>query len=148
MDDVNVSHLGPSNSTQQLTIPGATYMDLQNRTRQSQSPSPIAEYAPLNLQTRSWEMAKKNVTVEKIIGKGAFGQVAKGTAIELPFRPGETTVAIKMLKGNIFLSCFLVLAKLLRCMDRNEMFLLLYFIRLLYHWDCREEVKLSIRRKS
>ena len=103
MDDVNVSHLGPSNSTQQLTIPGATYMDLQNRTRQSQSPSPIAEYAPLNLQTRSWEVAKKNVTVEKIIGKGAFGQVAKGTAVELPFRPGETTVAIKMLKGNTFL---------------------------------------------
>ena len=100
MDDVNVSHLGPSNSTQQLTIPGASYMDLQNRTRQSQSPSPIAEYAPLKRQTRSWEVAKNSVTVEKIIGKGAFGQVAKGTAMKLPFRPGQTTVAIKMLKGN------------------------------------------------
>ena len=100
MNDVNASHLGPSNSTQQLTTPGATYMDLQNRASQLQSPSPIAEYAPLNPRTRSWEVAKNNVTVEKIIGKGAFGQVAKGTATELPFRPGETTVAIKMLKGK------------------------------------------------
>ena len=103
MDDVNASHLGSSNSTQQLTMPSATYMDLQNRTRQSQSPSPVAEYAPLNPLTRSWEVAKSNVTVEKIIGKGAFGQVAKGTVMELPFRPGQTTVAIKMLKGNTFL---------------------------------------------
>ena len=103
MDDVNASHLGPSNSTQQLAIPGATYMDLQNHTRQAQSPSPIAEYAPLNPQTRYWEVAKNNVTVEKIIGKGAFGQVAKGTAMGLPFRPGQTTVAIKMLKGNTLL---------------------------------------------
>ena len=103
MDHVNASHLGPRNSTQQLTMAGATYMDLQNHTRQSQSPSPTAEYAPLNPRTRSWEVAKNNVTVEKIIGKGAFGQVAKGTAIELPFRSGETTVAIKMLKGNTFL---------------------------------------------
>ena len=78
-------------------------MGLQDSTRQSQSPSQIAEYAPLNHKTRSWEVAKDNVTVEKIIGKGAFGQVAKGTAIELPFRPGQTTVAIKMLKGNTFL---------------------------------------------
>ena len=106
MDDVNASHLGPSNSTQQLTMAGATYMDLQNRTHQAQSPSPTAEYAPLNPHTRSWEVAKNNVVVEKIIGKGAFGQVAKGTAMELPFRPGETTVAIKMLKGNTFLNWF------------------------------------------
>ena len=115
MDDVNSSHLVPSNSTEQLTMAGATYLDLQNHTRQSQSSSPIAEYAPLDLRTRSWEVEKNNVTVEKIIGKGAFGQVAKGAAIELPFRPGETTVAIKMLKGNTCfetgLSCFLVLAK-------------------------------------
>ena len=102
LDDVNASHIGPSSSTQQLTMPSATYMGLQNSTRQSQSPSQIAEYAPLNPKTRSREVAKNNVTVEKIIGKGAFGQVAKGTAIELPFRPGQTTVAIKMLKGNTF----------------------------------------------
>ena len=39
--------------------------------------------------------------VEKIIGKGAFGQVAKGTAEQLRGRPGTTTVSIKMLKSMI-----------------------------------------------
>ena len=41
------------------------------------------------------------MTVEKIIGKGAFGQVAKGTAEKFRGRPGTTTVAIKMLKSMI-----------------------------------------------
>ena len=39
--------------------------------------------------------------VEKIIGKGAFGQVAKGTAKNLSFRSGTGNVAIKMIKGKI-----------------------------------------------
>ena len=38
------------------------------------------------------------MTIEKIIGKGAFGQVAKGTAIGLRGKHGKTTVAVKMLK--------------------------------------------------
>ena len=41
--------------------------------------------------------------VERIIGKDAFGQVAKGTAKKLPLR--STVVAIKMVKGQ-----FLILA--------------------------------------
>ena len=43
------------------------------------------------------------MTLEKIIGKGAFGQVAKGTATDLRGRPGKTLVAIKKLKG---VECF------------------------------------------
>ena len=39
--------------------------------------------------------------LKKIIGKGAFSQVAKGTAEQLRGRPGTTTVAIKMLKSMI-----------------------------------------------
>jgi len=42
------------------------------------------------------------VTIEKIIGKGAFGQVAKGTAIGLRGTPGKTTLAVKMLKCKYF----------------------------------------------
>ena len=57
-----------------------------------------ADYAPLHPLTRSWEVARQHVTIEKIIGKGAFGQVAKGTAIGLRGKPGKTTVAVKMLK--------------------------------------------------
>ena len=60
---------------------------------------PHNQYAPLDLRTRSWEVTREDVIVEKIIGKGAFGQVAKGTAKNLPFRSGTGNVAIKMLKG-------------------------------------------------
>ena len=95
---------------------GPGYMDLQEATRsdryrtgqsrpttsQQQNPSQPAEYAPLSLRTRSWEVARENVTVDKIIGKGAFGQVAKATATQLPFTNGKTTVAVKMLKRKNF----------------------------------------------
>ena len=58
-----------------------------------------SQYAPLHPSTRSWEVPRQHVTVEKIIGKGAFSQVAKGIAINLRGRPGKTQVAIKKLKG-------------------------------------------------
>ena len=57
-----------------------------------------AVYAPLHPLIRSWEVPRHHVTIEKVIGKGAFGQVAKGTAEGLRGMPGMTTVAIKMLK--------------------------------------------------
>jgi len=121
MEDVTPARIPPSNSTQQLTLASsATYMHLQEATRsgndrtdqsrpnnpQLQSPSQGAEYAPLNPKTPSWEVVRDHVTIEKIIGKGAFGQVAKGTAIDLPGRPGKTTVAIKMLKSKRFSKLF------------------------------------------
>ena len=61
--------------------------------------SQSSQYAPLHPSTRSREVARQHVTLEKIIGKGAFGQVAKGTAIDLRGRPGKTQVAIKKLRG-------------------------------------------------
>ena len=76
----------------------------------------INEYAPLHPATRSWEVERENVTIEKVIGKGAFGQVAQGTASELRGRDGTTRVAIKMLKGTfsvrqnvlLFMACVFV----------------------------------------
>jgi len=59
-----------------------------------------SQYTPLHPSTRSWEVPRQHVTVEKIIGKGAFSQVAKGIAINLRGRPGKTQVAIKKLKEN------------------------------------------------
>ena len=35
------------------------------------------QYAPLHPATLSWEIPREHVTIEKIIGKGALGQVAK-----------------------------------------------------------------------
>ena len=60
--------------------------------------SQIGDYAPLHPSTRLWEVPRDHVTIDKIVGKGAFGQVAKGKVVELRGRPGLTTVAIKMLK--------------------------------------------------
>ncbi|XP_068685571.1 fibroblast growth factor receptor 1-like isoform X2 [Montipora foliosa] len=58
------------------------------------------QYAPLNPSTRSWEILRDHVTIEKIIGKGAFGQVAKATANGLRGMPQKTLVAVKMLKAG------------------------------------------------
>ena len=66
--------------------------------RKEQSDGPDAAYTPLHPLTRSWEVPRHHVTIEKVIGKSAFGQVAKGTAEGLRGMPGMTTVAIKMLK--------------------------------------------------
>ena len=79
----------------------------------------IIEYAPLNMRTRSWEVVRNDVKVERIIGKGAFGQVAKGTAKNLPFKSGATSVAIKMVKGKVyfFSSVAFVLVQMMLTMD-------------------------------
>ena len=69
--------------------------------RKAQSTPPGADYVPLHPLTRCWEVPRHHVTIEKIIGKGAFGQVAKGTAVGLRGSPETTTVAIKMLKGEL-----------------------------------------------
>ena len=77
----------------------AHYMELNEIPDSEGTYSEIIEYAPLNPATRSWEVSRENVTIEKVIGKGAFGQVAQGTAWNLPLEKGTTTVAVKMLKG-------------------------------------------------
>ena len=69
--------------------------------RKAQSIAPGADYVPLLPLTRCWEVPRHHVTIEKIIGKGAFGQVAKGTAVGLRGSPETTTVAIKMLKSEL-----------------------------------------------
>ena len=54
---------------------------------------------PLHPSGRSWEVSREGVHVIKIIGKGAFSQVAQATVKNLRANQEETTVAIKMLKG-------------------------------------------------
>ena len=97
LDDLQPSSDIPRKSTQlrseYMNLTGATTVNYQTQ-RVAQS----ADYAPLHPSTRSWEVEKQHVTIEKIIGKGAFGQVAKGTATGLRDKPGKTTVAVKMLK--------------------------------------------------
>ncbi|XP_074633144.1 uncharacterized protein LOC141891965 isoform X3 [Acropora palmata] len=87
--------------TTESSISRPPYVNLQVVTLHPKMDSPSHnEYAPLDLRTRSWEVAREDVIIEKIIGKGAFGQVAKGRAKNLSFRSGTGNVAIKMLKAN------------------------------------------------
>ena len=54
---------------------------------------------PLDPSTRSWEIDREQVNIIKVIGKGAFSEVAKAT-LRNPRDDQEcTTVAAKMLKG-------------------------------------------------
>jgi len=110
MKDVNPSQLLPKNSTKQQISKEPEYMPLQGMSPieegciNPESRASDIEYAPLHMRTRSWEVATNDVQIKKIIGKGAFGQVAKGMAKNLPFRSEVTSVAIKMVKGNGFSS--------------------------------------------
>ncbi|XP_068734089.1 proto-oncogene tyrosine-protein kinase receptor Ret-like isoform X1 [Montipora capricornis] len=107
MEELSPTNDPPSSSYQQLTIPiEPADMPLQGTTHYDVGPSGPnnsarnVEYTPLDIRKGSWEVTRKDVKVEKIVGKGAFGQVAKGTAKNLPFHSGTTTVAVKMLKAN------------------------------------------------
>ncbi|XP_022800745.1 fibroblast growth factor receptor 2-like isoform X1 [Stylophora pistillata] len=99
---------GISNIAVEIPKPSQShYMALDDRTRSQVmadasplSSEQINEYASLNQSTRSWEIAREQVTIKQIVGKGAFGQVAKATAINLQGRAKKTLVAVKMLKEN------------------------------------------------
>ena len=107
-NEMAINEVQPPHSRQRKT----EYMDLKevptSGSKRNEAPGTLqversslgADYAPLLPSTRSWEIPRSNVTIEKVIGKGAFGQVAKGTAVDLRGRPGNTPVAVKMLKGS------------------------------------------------
>ena len=106
MKDFQSGHTSSRNNISDVSSP-VQYMAL-DAARRSNDPtesqltkdaSELGQYAPLNLSTLSFEIPRENVTIEKIIGQGSFGQVAKGTVMSVHGRPQETLVAIKMLKG-------------------------------------------------
>ena len=105
MDEVQPSHSRQS-KTEYMDLKEVTAFESKRKEEvtlgipQVERSSLGTDYAPLHPSTRSWEIPRNSVTIEKVIGKGAFGQVAKGTAIDLRGRPGNTPVAVKMLKGN------------------------------------------------
>ena len=60
-----------------------------------------ADYMPLLHSTRSWEIRRRQVNIVKVIGKGAFSQVAKATVNDMRGSQDNLTVAVKMLKGVV-----------------------------------------------
>ena len=65
--------------------------------------STVPNNLPMIPLTKTWEVAQDKVNIVKVIGKGAFGQVAKATIENLHNVKGITTVAVKMLKSKILL---------------------------------------------
>ena len=90
---------GRDNESSINAVNRAHYMELNEITDSHGTYSEINEYAPLDPTTRSWEVSRQNVTIEKVIGKGSFGKTAQGTARNLPLEKRTTTVTVKMLKG-------------------------------------------------
>ncbi|CAH3158239.1 unnamed protein product, partial [Porites lobata] len=104
MDKVQSSH-SHQHKTEYMDLKevpafGSTHKEVTSGTAQVERASQGPDYAPLHPSTRTWEIPRNSVTIEKVIGKGAFGQVAKGTAIDLRERPGKSAVAVKMLKAS------------------------------------------------
>ena len=60
-----------------------------------------ADYMALHHSMRSWEISRKQVNIVKVIGKGAFSQVAKATVNNIRGSQDNLTVAVKMLKGVV-----------------------------------------------
>ncbi|XP_022777757.1 kin of IRRE-like protein 2, partial [Stylophora pistillata] len=101
---------GNTNIAIELPKPSQShYMALDDRSRsqaiantiQNNSPhraEQISEYTSLNAYTCPWEISREHVMIKQIVGKGAFGQVAKATAVGLQGRPKKALVADKMLK--------------------------------------------------
>ena len=65
--------------------------------------STVPNIMPMVPMTRSWEVSEDKVNIVKVIGKGAFGQVAKATVENLHNVKGIVTVAVKMLKSKVLL---------------------------------------------
>ncbi|KAL9964729.1 hypothetical protein ACROYT_G028409 [Oculina patagonica] len=68
-----------------------------NKTHQT-----ISEYMSPNpaKKLKNWEVSREHVEISKVIGKGAFCQVAKATVMNINGVKGRKTVAVKMLKEN------------------------------------------------
>ena len=62
---------------------------------------------PLHPSGRSWEVSREDVHVIKVIGKGAFSQVAQAKVKNVIASQEEATVAVKMLKGRLLLILFI-----------------------------------------
>ena len=55
---------------------------------------------PRVLSTTNWEVPRDHLSLFKRIGGGSFGQVWKGSALDVAGAKGWSTVAVKMLKGK------------------------------------------------
>ena len=60
------------------------------------------------LSVSAWEVAPKQVELQHTLGSGSFGEVWKAVVSGLKGSSGETTVAVKKLKGKSFLEIIFI----------------------------------------
>ena len=63
-----------------------------------------------------WEIPRANLKIEKVIGRGAFGVVSRGLALDLPGKPGWTVVAVKSIQGHHYFSLFYPLTRIIKAL--------------------------------
>ncbi|XP_078380217.1 uncharacterized protein LOC144663159 [Oculina patagonica] len=78
---------------------------LLNKTHQTAS-----EFLSPNPETKlkNWKVSREHVEISKVIGRGAFCQVAKATFMDINGVKGKETVAVKVLKGTLLFSYLFV----------------------------------------
>ena len=69
--------------------------------RRHQMDSEYMSIKGITTKFKKWEVKRENVQISRVIGKGAFCQVAKATVSDINGIKGVTTVAVKMLKGML-----------------------------------------------
>ena len=98
--------------TKQNQLP-PSYMDSElHKTLDEPFDSHRQEYCVIppvlpNPNEKDWEVPRENLVFVKVIGKGAFGQVAKGMVTGLDNSKENRLVAIKMLRGMLTYMVFL-----------------------------------------
>ena len=50
---------------------------------------------------QEWEITRGNLNIEKVIGRGAFGVVLRGSVWDILGKPGWTVVAVKSIRGDV-----------------------------------------------
>ena len=83
--------------------------------------STVGDYMPLHPSRRSWEISREQVTVSKVIGKGAFSQVAQASVRDMRGRQENITVAVKMLKGGLPLSIVTIVISVFITLSRQKL---------------------------
>ena len=65
--------------------------------------STVPDNMPMVPMTKTWEIPREKVNIVKVIGKGAFGKVAKATAESFHNVKRNVTVDVNMLKSKVLL---------------------------------------------